>query len=108
LLRKHLGHGRLDDQAQLRVGRDNGLDVVCIEMIRVLMREEDCIEIGEAVPGIGEGPGVDEKAGGRRLNQETGVSETGDDHPWIMADQPEGGPRRAGLRNRIRPCWEWW
>ena len=94
--------------AHLRVGRDDGLDVVRIEMVRVLMREEDRIEIGEAVPGVGEGPGVDEEAGGRGLDQETGVSQTGDDHPWIMADQPEGGPRRAGLRNRIRPWSGWW
>ena len=81
MLGKDLGHGRLDDQAQLRVGRDNGLDVVRIEMIRVLMREEDRIEIGEAVPGVGEGPGVDDETGGRGLHQETSVSQTGDDHP---------------------------
>ena len=77
-------------------------------MIRVLMGNEDRIELGDAVPVVGKGPGSMMRRVVGDSTRKTSVSQTGDDHPWIMADQPEGGPRRAGLRNRIRPCSGWW
>nr|WP_284285185.1 hypothetical protein [Arsenicicoccus piscis] len=68
----------LDEQHRVGVRPHEVGHVLGIEVVRVLVGDDDGIEVGEAVPVVGEPTGVDQDPPVRDLDEDAGVSEVGD------------------------------
>ncbi len=77
---------------------EQGGQALGVDVVGVLVRDDDRVDLGDGVPVAAERPGVDQDAAPRGLDEQAGVTEVGDPHGLTVA--PGRGTVHRSTRRR--------